>query len=150
MFGSGSDRPSPDATDSVELHLLGLLAIADRACELQDRAEAVLCACATVAQPNPSLAREGGYVAGEYHRLHGWAADADRPGGMDVDVDALHRQVALLLMQHCMLVHYAVRLAFPKSGRRPPGPCPVSPELGDPARRLRASRDELARRVDRL
>lgn len=143
MFGSGRHRPT---AEDRELRLLGLLAIADRGCELQDRAEAVLRDCATVDQPDPALAREGGYLAGEYHRLHGWAADADGATG----ADPLCQQVALLLMQHCMLVHHAVRLAFPKAARSEP--CRrrhVSPELGDPARRLRASRDELARLVRR-
>ena len=127
----------------VELHLLALLAIVDRGCALQPRAEAVLRACATIERPGPEVAREGGYVAGEYYRLHGWAADA----GVSGPVGALYGHVALLLMQHCMLVHHGVRLAFPKTARRP-ARCPVSPELGDPARRLRASRDDLARRVE--
>ncbi|HEV7651963.1 MAG TPA: hypothetical protein VGP26_27725 [Actinophytocola sp.] len=138
---SGEPRLSGDA--DVELQLLALLAIVDRGCALQPRAEAVLHDCATIALPGPEVAREGGYVAGEYHRLHGWAADADRAG----PIDALYKHVALLMMQHCMLVHYAVRLAFPKTAHRP-ARCPIAPELGDPARRLRASRDELARRVD--
>jgi hypothetical protein len=143
VFGWGHRRPRPsDLADDVELRLIALLAIAERGCELQDRAEAVLLACATVEHPDFAVAREGGYVAGEYHRLHGWAADAEISGG---PAAALHRRVALLMMQHCMLVHHAVRLAFPKSGRRRPGPCPIAPELGDPARRLRASRAELER-----
>jgi hypothetical protein len=142
VFGSGGREATPgDAAASVELQLTALLAIAERGCELQERAEAVLRRCAGTEHPDPSVAREGGYIAGEYHRLHGWAADAERAGA----VDALHRQVALLMMQHCMLVHYAVRMAFPKSAHRPPGQNPISPELGDPARRLRASRDELTR-----
>ncbi len=141
--GSGERRPG-GARESADLQLLGLLAIADRGCALQDRAQAVLRGCAVDEHPGIGLAREGGYVAGEYHRLHGWAADADH----DVDVDPLYRQVALLLMQHCMLVHYAVRLAFPRSGRRLPGRLPIAPELGETARRLRAARDDLARRAD--
>lgn len=158
MFGWGHRRPRPtDLADDAELRLIALLAIAERGCELQDRAEAVLLACATVEHPDFAVAREGGYVAGEYHRLHGWAAGAERSGdgaGGNADissgpVEAQHRRVALLMMQHCMLVHHAVRLAFPKSGRRRPGPCPIAPELGDPARRLRASRAELARLLAR-
>lgn len=151
MFGWGHRRPSPDIADDVELRLVALLAIAERGCELQDRAEAVLRECATVEHPDFAVAREGGYVAGEYHRLHGWAADAERPanGAVNVTVDGLYRLVALLMMQHCMLVHHAVRLAFPKSARHLPGRCHIAPELGDPARRLRASRDELARLLAR-
>jgi hypothetical protein len=151
VFGWAHRRPRPSAVaDDVELRLIALLAIAERGCELQDRAEAVLRACATVEHPDPEVAREGGYIAGEYHRLHGWAVDAQRSGGGSTDtVDGLHRLVALLMMQHCMLVHHAVRLAFPKSGRHRPGPCPIAPELGDSARRLRASRTELARLLSR-
>jgi hypothetical protein len=136
--------PLPGA-EGIELELLGLLAIVERGCELQDRAEALLYHCSTTEHPRPSVAREGGYLAGEYHRLYGWAADAERSAG----VDALHRQVAVLLMQHCMIVHYAIRLAFPKSAHRRPGPSPIAPVLGDPARRLRASRDELTRLLAR-
>jgi hypothetical protein len=146
VFGWGHRRPGhrvADVAEDVELRLTALLAIAERGCELQDRAEAVLRVCATVEHPDLAVAREGGYVAGEYHRLHGWAADAERSD--DGTVNGLHRLVALLMLQHCMVVHHAVRLAFPKSGRRRPGPCPIAPELGDPARRLRASRAELAR-----
>lgn len=168
MFGWGHRRPRPsDLADDVELRLIALLAIAERGCELQDRAEAVLRVCATVEHPDFAVAREGGHVAGEYHRLHGWAADAEQSGSGAVGdirpdiradiradisgglVETLHRRVALLMMQHCMLVHHAVRLAFPKSGRRRPGPCPIAPELGDPAQRLRASRAELARLLAR-
>ena len=139
-----SGEPHLPGDADAELHLLALLAIVDRGCALQPRAEAVLRACATIARPGPEVAREGGFVAGEYHRLYGWAADADCTGA----IGALYKQVALLLMQHCMLVHYAVRLAFPKSGHRPQR-CPISPELGNPARLLRDSRDELTRRVER-
>lgn len=156
MFGWGHRRPRPsEVAEDVELRLIALFAIAERGCELQDRAEAVLRACATVEHPAPEVAREGGYIAGEYHRLHCWAVDAERSGGGCTDsgstdtVDGLHRLVALLMMQHCMLVHHAVRLAFPKSGRHRPGPCPIAPELGDSARRLRASRAELARLLSR-
>jgi hypothetical protein len=137
-----SGEPSVPGDADVELQLLALLAIVDRGCVLQARAEAVLSACASIARPGPEIAREGGYVAGEYHRLHGWAADADRAGPLD----PLYKHVALLMMQHCMLVHHAVRLAFPKTMHRPTR-CPISPELGDPGRRLRASRAELAHRV---
>ena len=143
MAGNVSPPGNLPGGADVELQLLALLAIVDRGCELQPRAEGVLRACAGIAHPGPEVAREGGFVAGEYHRLHGWAADAERTGA----ADALYRHVALLMLQHCMLVHHAVRLAFPKTGHRP-ARCPIAPELGDPARRLRASRDELARRVD--
>lgn len=141
---SGDSHLPGGLPGDLELQLLTLLAIVDRGCELQPRADAVLRACASIAHPGPATAREGGYLAGEYHRLHGWAADADRAG----PVDALYEQVALLMMQHCMLVHHAVRLAFPKTAHRP-ARCPISPELGDPGRALRASRDDLAHRVER-
>jgi hypothetical protein len=138
-----SDSPADSPADSAELRLLGLLAVADRGVELQDRAEAVLRGCAGEDYPDIALAREGGYVAGEYHRLHGWAADADHL----TDGDGLRELMALLLMQHCMLVHHAVRLAFPKAAHRPGLRRPIAPELGEPAARLRATRDELARRA---
>jgi hypothetical protein len=143
VAGTESVRGDLPGGADAELQLLALLAIVDRGCELQPRAEAVLRACATVTHPGPEVAREGGYVAGEYHRLHGWVADADRAR----PVDALYQHVALLMLQHCMLVHHAVRLAFPKTAHRP-ARCPIAPELGDPARRLRERRDELARLVD--
>lgn len=145
MATSRSDSPadSPSPADSAELRLLGLLAVADRGVELQERAEAVLRGCAGEDHPDIALAREGGYVAGEYHRLHGWAADADRlPDG-----DGLRELMALLLMQHCMIVHHAVRLAFPKAAHRVGLRRPIAPALGEPADRLRATRDELARRA---
>lgn len=137
-----SGEPGVPGDADVELQLLALLAIVDRGCALQHRADAVLRDCASIARPGPGVAREGGYVAGEYHRLHGWAADADRASALD----APYKHVALLLMQHCMLVHHAVRLAFPKTMHRP-ARCPIAPGLGDPGRQLRASRDELAHRV---
>jgi hypothetical protein len=141
MPGSRNDSPA----DSAELRLLGLLAVADRGCELQERSEAVLRGCATAEPPGPALAREGGYLAGEYHRLYGWAADADHlPDG-----DALRERLALLLMQHCQLLHYALRLAFPKTAHRAAVRRAISPALGDPAARLRATRAELARRAGR-
>lgn len=141
MAGSRSDSPA----ESAELRLLGLLAVADRGCELQDRAEAVLRGCATAEPPGPALAREGGYLAGEYHRLHGWAADADHL----VEGDVLRERLALLLMQHCQLLHYAVRLAFPKTARRAALRRAIARELGEPAELLRATRDGLARRAGR-
>ncbi|WP_291419472.1 hypothetical protein [Actinophytocola sp.] len=135
MFGASKRRV---AAPDVELH--ALLAIADRGCELQDRAEAVLRGCAGPDRPDTDLAREGGYVAGEYHRLHGWAVDTPSP-------DAA--RVAQLLMGHCQLVHHAVRLAFPRSGHRTETHRrAISPDLGDPAGQLRARRDELARRIE--
>jgi hypothetical protein len=144
-FGSGS-QPIPDGSpDAAQLRVLGLLAIADLGCELQDRAEAVLRGCACTSRPDISLAREGGYVAGEYHRLSAWAADAERDAG----IEALRRRITLLLSQHCMFVHHAVRLAFPR-GATPPRDYRrhIAPDLGDAGRRLRASRDELARIVE--
>jgi hypothetical protein len=144
-FGSSSQPVPGGSADAVQLRMLGLLAIADRGCELQDRAEAVLRGCAGTDQPGTALAREGGYVAGEYHRLNGWAADAERDAGLE----ALRERIALLLMQHCMLVHHAVRLAFPR-GSAPTweNRLHIAPDLGDAGRRLRVSRDELARRVE--
>jgi hypothetical protein len=140
---SRSGSPADSPADSAELRLLGLLAVADRGVELQDRAEAVLRRCAGEDHPAVALAREGGYVAGEYHRLHGWAADADHLA----EGDGLRELMALLLMQHCMLVHHAVRLAFPKAAHPAGVRRPIGPELGEPAHRLRATRDELARRA---
>lgn len=140
--GSG-DRP---VAESPDLWLPGLLAIAERGCELQDRAQAVLRGCARLDHPDLSLAREGGHVAREYHRLYGWAVEADGGAG----TDALCRHIALLLMQHCMTVHYAVRMAFPNADHGTRSRRPISPELGDTADRLRAGRDELAWRVEHL
>ena len=141
MAGFRSDSPA----DSAELRLLGLLAVADRGCELQPRAEAVLLGCATDEPPTPTLAREGGYLAGEYHRLHGWAADADHLSGCDM----LRERLAVLLMQHCQLLHHAVRLAFPKTAHRAAVRRAIARELGEPAELLRATRDQLAARAGR-
>lgn len=136
---SGRRAPVVDDAEHGELRHAALLAVLDRACELQSRAETVLRACAGPGETDTAVAREGGYVAGEFHRLQGWVLDAGDP----TDVE---REVAQLLVYHCQVVHYAVRLAFPRSGwQHPDGRSGTTATLGDPAGRLRAVRDDLPR-----
>lgn len=77
---------------------------------MRARAVEVLQLCAAPGEPPSTVAREGGYIAGEYHRLWGWSLDF----APDAGPQSLERRVSVLLMQHCHLLHLAVRLAFPK------------------------------------
>jgi hypothetical protein len=135
-----SQQPSADRPERVLADLLGLLAIADQAIVLRERAEAVLQACASPGEPSHFVAREGGRVAGEYHRLWGWSLDFAPYAGEG----SLERRLSELVMQHHRLLHVAVRLAFP----RQPGPGTVRPsgvveDLGQWSTELRSVRDEL-------
>jgi hypothetical protein len=87
-----------------------LLALAEQGLAHQDRADAVLAACADAEDPRSAVAREGGRVAGEYHRLWAWSLDVAPQAGPD----SLERRLGQVLLQHCHLVHGAVRMAFPK------------------------------------
>jgi hypothetical protein len=139
--GPSCPERRPAVTDGPLLRLVTLAAVVDRACELQDRADAVLFLCSLPGEPASALAREGGYVAGEYYRLHSWSLDVE-------DTGPLGLQVSQLLMYHCHVVHHAVRIAFPKSvpsgSERRRG---IAPELGDAGHRLRVTRTEIADRI---
>lgn len=140
-------RPEPPAALDRDLaRLITLQAVVDRGCELQPRAESFLLACSLPDEPGPAVAREGGAIAREYHRLHDWSIDVE---GRSSDPESVDQRVSALLMFHCVLVHDAIRLAFPRfrtpraeQRRR------ALADLGDPARRLRVARIELAAAVD--
>jgi hypothetical protein len=120
--------------------LRALLTIADRAVDLQDRADAVLFACAAPGEPSGRVAREAGVVANEYHRLAEWA----RSVTPDADPDSLEGRVRVLLSAHCEQVHWAVRFAFPRyRTERSEQQRRAVRRLGRIADELREARDEL-------
>lgn len=145
-FRAVARRPAaPAALDRDLDRLITLQAVVDRGCALQRRAESFLLACSLPDEPGPAVAREGGAIAGEFHRLHAWSVDV---AGRSSDPESVDQRVSALLMYHCVVVHEAVRLAFPRfrtprveQRRR------ELADLGDPARRLRAARVELAAAV---
>jgi hypothetical protein len=102
--------PSPDRPERVLADLLALLAIADQAILLQERAEAVLQACADPDELSPLVAREGSRVAGEYQRLWNWSLDFAPSAGKG----SLERRLSDLVLLHFQMLHVAVRLAFPR------------------------------------
>lgn len=109
-MGQPGTRSSPGDSAQELGDLRALLAIAERGLSLRARAVEVLRLCAAPGEPPSTVAREGGYVAGEYYRLWGWSLDFAPNAGPE----SLERRVSVLLMQHCHLVHLAVRLAFPE------------------------------------
>jgi hypothetical protein len=120
--------------------LRSLLTIADRAVELQDRADAVLFACAAPGEPSGRVAREGGAVANQYHRLSEWA----RSVTPDVDPASLEGRIRTLVSAHCDLVHWAIRFAFPQHRtERSEAQRRAVHRLGRIAVDLRSARDEL-------
>jgi hypothetical protein len=134
-------RPVARDPERARADLVALLAIADRGIELQSDAVAVLVACAVPGEPDGFAAREGGRVAGEYHRLWAWSLDF----APLADPNSLERRLSQLLMHHCQVLHYAIRFAFPKFRtprieRQRRGVV----DLGPPAVQLRSLRDELA------
>jgi hypothetical protein len=117
-----------------------LLALVDRAIDLQDRADAVLFACATADEPGARIAREGGLVAAEYNRLWEWA----RESAPDADPASVEGRAVALLMAHCNTVHVAVRFAFPRTRTaRSEEQRRAVTRLGSVAGRLRDVREEL-------
>jgi hypothetical protein len=105
-----SQESTADRPERVLADLLALLAIADQAIILQERAEAVLQACAEPGEPSHFVAREGSRVAGEYQRLWGWSLDFAPSAG----AGSLERRLSDLVGLHFQLLHVAVRLAFPR------------------------------------
>lgn len=155
MWRRGTSRAST-TLGVPQMGRVTLLAIAEPGCRLQERANAVLAQAARPGEHGAALAREGGYLAGEYHRLYSWVSDTtadldeatasaaarraiDDPAIVaDRDDSALQRELAQLLMYHCQVLHYALRLAFPKY-RAPIGDDhrrAVCLDLGEPAQRL--------------
>jgi hypothetical protein len=104
--------PAADRPERVLADLLALLAIADQAILLQERAEAVLQACGDPGEPSHFVAREGSRVAGEYQRLWGWSLDFAPSAG----AGSLERRLSDLVLLHFQMLHVAVRLAFPRQG----------------------------------
>jgi hypothetical protein len=136
-----SQEPSGHRPERVLADLLALLAIADQAIILQERAEAVLQACAEHGKPAQSVAREGDRLAGEYQRLWVWSLDFAPSAGDG----SLERRLSDLVLLHFQLLHVTVRLAFPRQST--PGAFPslravenLTPWVGE----LRSVRDELS------
>lgn len=120
--------------------LRSMLVIVERAVELQDRADSALFACATGDDPPTGAAREGGVVAGEYHRLWEFARDAAPGAGPE----SLEGRVTALLFAHCQVVHTAVRFAFPQyRTERSERQRRSVQRLGAIAEQLRSAADEL-------
>src|SRR5882672_7657780 len=95
----GSAPMSGPAQTLADLN--ALLIIADRGVAFQDEARDVIRACAGPAEPPVSVARQGGRVAGEYHRLWAWSLDF----APQASPDSVERRLSQLLIQHCHLVH---------------------------------------------
>jgi hypothetical protein len=133
-------EPSDGRPERVLADLLALLAIADQAIVLQERAEAVLQACAEPGEPSHFVAREGSRVAGEYQRLWGWSLDFAPSAG----AGSLERRLSDLVLLHFQLLHVTVRLAFPRQA--PPGAfrsVRAIEDLTPWVKELRSVRDEL-------
>lgn len=163
MWRRGTSRASTTLV-VPQMGRVTLLAITEHGCRLQERANAVLAQAAHPGEHGAALAREGGYLAGEYHRLYSWVSDtpadfdgaatasaaaqrtADDPAIVaDRDDSELQRELAQLLMYHCQVLHYALRLAFPKY-RAPIGDDhrrAVCLDLGEPAQRLHDLAEQL-------
>lgn len=132
-----SQQPSAERPERVLADLLALLAIADQVIVLQERAEAVLLACAAPGEPSHVVAREGGRLAGEYHRLWVWSLDfAPHAGG-----GSLERRLSDLVMQHYRLLRAAVRPSSPLRAAAPTAE--AAEDLVRWAGELRSVRDEV-------
>jgi hypothetical protein len=131
---------SQERPERVLADLLALLAIADQAILLQERAEAVLQACVEPGEPSHLVAREGTRVAGEYQRLWNWSLDFAPSAGDG----SLERRLSDLVLLHFHMLHVAVRLAFPRQAT--PGEFRSVRAVEDLApwvAELRSMRDEL-------
>jgi hypothetical protein len=136
-----------DPATAELVRLCSLLEVVVQAVGMQDRADAVIVACAQPGETPWDIARRGRVVAGEYGRLSGWAADlawrADRPPPP--------QRVVELLRYHLGMIDSALKLAFPKyrtdklERRRL-----AMTGLGDPARELREVETALRARIAEL
>jgi hypothetical protein len=102
---SAVDRRADRAMVVATLHV-----IAEHAVSLRSATQAFLVACAEPSEPPPAVAKEGHRLATEYNRLHAWVLDTPTVD----DLAALRNDLASQLQYHCVLVHDAVRFAFPK------------------------------------
>jgi len=133
-------EPPAERPERVLADLLALLAIADQAILLQERAEAVLQACAEPGEPSQFVAREGSRVAGEYQRLWNWSLDFAPSAGDG----SLERRLSDLVLLHFQMLHVSVRLACPRQA--PPGAfrsVRAVKDIGPWVAELRSVRDEL-------
>jgi len=122
-----------------------LAEVLDRAVELQPEAEAVIRACARPGETPTRLARDGGWVVGQYFLLHKQVEQLP----VDRSLAQLHRRARELLAYHLELLGVCLNLAFPQyrdpklEARR------LSLDgLGPPAVQLRKLREELSRLLD--
>ncbi|MGW6442838.1 hypothetical protein [Lentzea sp. NPDC055074] len=131
------------ATDSAAARLVALrslLEVATRAVALQPTAEQIIGACAQPGDTPAQVARQGGRVASDYYRLHGWAMDLIG----DADRASLEFRVTQLLHYHAGMIDTCLKLAFPKfrSPRLEQRRLALR-GLGEPARTLRDARAAL-------
>ncbi|MFD9702426.1 hypothetical protein [Lentzea sp. NPDC059081] len=134
----------PSAKESAAARLLALrslLEVATRAVALQPAAEQIIGACAQPGEVPARVARQGGRVASDYCRLHGWALDLIG----DADRASLEFRVAQLLHYHSDMIDTCLKLAFPRfrSPRLEQRRLALR-GLGEPARTLRDAQAALA------
>ncbi|MCR3752178.1 hypothetical protein LX88_006172 [Lentzea californiensis] len=132
------------AKDSAAARLVALrslLEVATRAVALQPAAEQIIGACTQPGDTPAQVARQGGRVASDYCRLHGWAMDLIG----DADRASLEFRVAQLLHYHAEMIDTCLKLAFPKfrSPRLEQRRLALR-GLGEPARTLRDAQAALA------
>jgi hypothetical protein len=132
------------AKDSAAARLVALeslLEVATHAVALQPAAEQIIDACAQPGNVPTQVARQGGRIASDYCRLHGWALDLIG----DADSASLEFRVAQLLHYHAQMIDTCLKLAFPKfrSPRLEQRRLALR-GLGEPARTLRDARTALA------
>jgi hypothetical protein len=135
-----SQQPPAERPERVLADLLALLAIADQAIILEERAEAVLQACGEPGEPSHFVAREGSRVAGEYQRLWCWSLDF----APSANEGSLERRLSDLVLLHFEMLHVAIRLAFPRQST--PGAfrsLRAVEDLSPLVAELRSVRDEL-------
>jgi hypothetical protein len=134
-----SQQPAAERPERIVADLLALLAIADQAIAMHDRADAVLRACAAPGTP-PAITREGCRIAGEYRRLGDWSFDF----APHAEPCSLERRLSHLLLQHCRLLRGAARLAS-REHRPADVACPrrALDALGPVAVELQSVRDEV-------
>lgn len=121
--------------------LESLLEVATHAVALQPAAEQIIDACAQPGNVPAQVARQGGRIASDYYRLHGWALDLIG----DADRASLEFRVTQLLHYHAQMIDTCLKLAFPKfrSPRLEQRRLALR-GLGEPARTLRDARTALA------
>lgn len=136
-----------DSAAARLLALRSLLEVATRAVELQPAAEQIIGACTQPGDVPAQVARQGGRVASDYCRLHGWALDLVG----DADRASLEFRVTQLLHYHSEMIDTCLKLAFPKfrSPRLEQRRLALR-GLGEPARTLRDAQAALALWISEL